>query len=233
MARKPRFYLKEVPCHVVQRGNNRQVCFYTNDDFAFYMHSLHRALQHYEVRLHGFVLMTNHVHLLMTPCEATGISRVMQSVGRDYVRYINKQHGRSGTLFEGRHKASLIDSELYLLQCLRYIELNPVRAKMVARPAQYHWSSYQYHGAGRLLECLTPHPLYLGLGADAVSRCLAYQGLFSNEISHVDLSNIRQSLAHNYPLGTSHFCRQLELTLGRPIGQCEQGRPARAVACEK
>ena len=225
MARKPRFYLKGIPCHVVQRGNNRQACFFCDEDFGFYINSLQAALQRYNVQLHAFVLMTNHVHLLMTPDDVEGISRVMQSVGRDYVRYVNKHYRRSGTLFEGRHKASQIDSEQYLLQCQRYIELNPVRAKMVPHPAQYHWSSYQYHGLGKPISCLTPHPLYLGLGENSESRCQAYHALFSTELSEVELNNIRQSLTHNYPLGGERFRAEIEQALGVRLGKCGPGRP--------
>lgn len=226
MARKPRFYLKGIPCHIVQRGNNRQACFFCDEDFGFYINSLQAALQRYNVQLHAFVLMTNHVHLLLTPDDTEGISRVMQSVGRDYVRYVNKHYQRSGTLFEGRHKASLIDSEQYLLQCQRYIELNPVRAKMVLHPAQYHWSSYQQHGLGKPISCVSPHPLYLGLGESSESRCEAYQALFSKELSSVELNNIRQSLTHNYPLGGERFRAEIEQALGVRLGKCGPGRPA-------
>ena len=225
MARKPRLYLKEIPCHIVQRGNNRQACFFSDQDFGFYINRLQEALQRYHVQLHAFVLMTNHVHLLMTPEDSEGISRVMQSVGRDYVRYVNKHYGRSGTLFEGRHKASLIDSELYFLQCQRYIELNPVRANMVQHPAHYLWSSYQYHGLGKPIQCLTPHPLYNGLGDNIESRCETYQTLFSKEICSGELNDIRQSLTRNYPLGSERFRREIEQALGVRLGQCTPGRP--------
>lgn len=226
MARKLRFYLKNIPCHIVQRGNNRQACFFCDDDFGYYINCLQAALQRYSVQLHAFVLMTNHVHLLMTPDDAEGISRVMQSVGRDYVPYVNKRYQRSGTLFEGRHKASLIDSDQYLLQCQRYIELNPVRAKMVPHPAAYHWSSYQHHGLGKPISCLTSHPLYLGLGDNSESRCQAYQALFSTEHSELELDNIRQSLTHNYPLGSERFRAEIEQALGVRLGKCGPGRPA-------
>ena len=225
MPRKPRFYLKGIPCHIVQRGNNRQACFFCDEDFDFYINSLQTALQRYDVKLHAFVLMTNHVHLLLTPDDTAGISHVMQSVGRDYVRYINKHYRRSGTLFEGRHKASMIDSSQYLLQCQRYIELNPVRAKMVPHPAQYHWSSYQYHGLAKPMSCLSPHPLYLGLGDDTESRCQAYQALFSSEFCTVELDAIRQSITHNYPLGGERFRTEIEQALGVRLGKCGPGRP--------
>jgi putative transposase len=225
VARKPRFYVAGVPCHVVQRGNNRQRCFVTDDDFAFYMRRLELALQYYQVQLHAFVLMTNHVHLLMTPQDSVGISRVMQSVGRDYVRYFNNTYLRSGTLWEGRHKASIIDSERYLMMCLRYIELNPVRAKMVAGPEDYHWSSFQQHGLGKVITSLTPHPLYLGLGNDDASRCSAYRALFTEQLTAEQIEKVRRCITHNYPLADERFRSELEQRLGWQFGQLGPGRP--------
>lgn len=155
MPRKPRFYLPDIPYHIVQRSNNRTACFFSSSDFGIYINALTDALQTFHVQLHAFVLMTNHVHLLMTPSDSQGISKVMQSVGRTYVRAINGLYRRTGTLWEGRHKASPINSEEYLLICQRYIELNPVRAGMVDHPSEYRWSSYQANGAGKAIRCLT------------------------------------------------------------------------------
>ncbi|WP_423186145.1 transposase [Alishewanella sp. d11] len=225
MARKQRFFLKGNPCHIVQRGHNRQACFFCDDDYGFYINSLEEALLRYHVQLHAFVLMTNHVHLLLTPETSEGISRVMQSVGRDYVRYVNKHYQRTGTLFEGRYKASLIDSDLYYLQCQRYIELNPVRAMMVPHPANYHWSSYQFHALGKKINCLTPHELYLRLGDTEQSRLAAYKALFTEEFSASALQKIRQSLMHNYPLGDDRFRKQIEHAMGIKLGKCGPGRP--------
>ena len=137
MPRKPRMYLAGVPCHVVQRGNNRAACFFTDDDYAFYREVLADASRRYRVHVHAYVLMTNHVHLLLSPQTVDGVSRVMQSVGRRYVQYVNKRYRRCGTLWESRHKASLVDAERYLLACYRYIELNPVTASMVPHPGDY------------------------------------------------------------------------------------------------
>jgi len=128
MPRKPRMYIGGLPCHVIQRGNNRDACFYSDQDYQFYLYQLGEVCRRYSVQLHAYVLMTNHSHLLMTPKDEWGISRVMQSLGRCYVQYINKTYRRTGTLWEGRHKSSLVDADRYLLACYRYIELNPVRA---------------------------------------------------------------------------------------------------------
>jgi len=142
MPRKPRMYLAGVPCHVVQRGNNRDACFFTDDDYQLYRETLRDACRSYRVDVHAYVLMTNHVHLLMTPQTIEGISRVMQSLGRRYVQYVNRSYQRVGTLWESRHKASLVDAKNYLLACYRYIELNPVAAGMVEHPGDYRWSSF-------------------------------------------------------------------------------------------
>ena len=141
MARKPRFVLPGYPRHVVQRGNNRQACFFDESDYRKYLDSLAEAAHKYHCQVHAYVLMTNHVHLLVTPTTDEGISQMMQSVGRRYVRYFNGVYRRTGTLWEGRYKASLVQTDSYLLTCYRYIELNPVRAEMVPDPGDYPWSS--------------------------------------------------------------------------------------------
>lgn len=225
MPRKVRFYAAGIPSHIVQRGNNKQACFFCDDDYGFYIKALSEALIEYKVKLHAFVLMTNHVHLLMTPSDHEGISKVMQSVGRKYVRYINGIYNRTGTLWEGRHKASLIDSERYLLICQRYIELNPVRAKMVDSPEEYTWSSYQHNGVGKTLQCITLHDEYLKLGQSQQSRLNNYRELFTQQISSEQLHHIRECLIHNYPFGDEEFKTQIEQTLDVKIGQLKQGRP--------
>ena len=156
MPRKPRMYLAGVPCHVIQRGNNRDACFFSDDDYLFYRDVLRDACQRCCVQTHAYVLMTNHVHLLLTPQSPQGISRVMQSVGRRYVQFINKTYRRCGTLWESRHKASLVDAERYLLACYRYIELNPVAANMIGHPAECRWSSVQHNAWGRIDELVRP-----------------------------------------------------------------------------
>ena len=225
MPRKRRPYMAGVPCHIVQRGNNRQACFFGDDDFGFFMNVLTNTLEEFEVDLHAFVLMTNHVHLLMTPSNAEGISRVMQSVGRRYVRYINTVYGRTGTLWEGRHKASLIDSDAYLMICHKYIELNPVRAKMVKHPSEYYWSSYQANALGKEINGLKPHDLYLRLGRNKEERRLAYQGLFEESVSNEIIEEMRECLCHSYPMGNDKFRQQIEAAHRIKFGQKKPGRP--------
>ena len=226
MPRKARFYAAGIPCHIVQRGNNRQACFFRNQDFAFYINVLTEALDTHCVKLHAYVLMTNHVHLLMTPSCREGISNVMQSIARKYVRYINGLYNRTGTLWDGRHKSSIIDSANYLLTCQRYIELNPVRANMVVRPGDYLWSSYQANANGKSIKCITPHSEYLSLGASKQQREDAYREIFLHVLLPEQIDQLRECLQHNYPLGSDKFKSQLEQTLNVKIGQLKQGRPS-------
>jgi putative transposase len=227
MPRKPRFFLPGIPCHVVQRGNNRSACFYCDEDFAFYMSIVDEALQKYQVQLHAYVLMTNHVHLLMTPASPEGIGKVMQSIGRIYVRTLNTRYSRTGTLWEGRYKASLIESDAYLLCCQRYIELNPVRAKSVTHPGDYPWSSYQQYGNGRKIRCLSPHPLFLALAKTPHKRQQKYRELILQGLRETELHSIRRCLQHNYPLGNQGFLTEVESALEQKIGNVAQGRPAK------
>ena len=225
MPRKPRMYLAGVPVHVVQRGNNRDACFFSEGDYLAYKGWLGDACQRYGVAVHAYVLMTNHVHLLMTPADTRGISSVMQSLGRRYVQYINSTYQRSGTLWESRHKASLVDAEQYLLSCYRYIEMNPVRAGMVAHPSEYRWSSYHCNANGEPEKLVTPHERLLALG-EGESRQRHYQALFNTDLEPDQLHAIRRSASFSMPLGNQRFKEQIERALGRKIGYSVRGRPA-------
>ena len=226
MPRKPRMYLPGIPAHVVQRGNNRDICFFSDDDYQFYLEVLGQGCRRYDVQLHAYCLMTNHVHLLMTQeRKDIGISHVMQHIGRLYVAYINKTYRRSGTLWEGRHKASLVDADNYLLTCYRYIELNPVVADMVTSPDQYRWSSYAIHAWGKPNALISDHLLYCALDRIPRTRQQAYRELFKHQIPEVDVHQIRKSIAYNYPLGNDRFRKQIETALGRRVGHNQRGRP--------
>ncbi len=226
MPRKPRMYLPEIPAHIVQRGNNREPCFFAEDDYRFYLDRLGRALKRYRVKCHAYVLMTNHVHLLLTPADEVGISKVMSLLGQHYVQYINHSYRRSGTLWEGRHKASIVNADEYLLLCYRYIELNPVRAGMVNSPDEYPWSSYLYHAWGKQNQILNDHELYLGLGKTDEDRHYSYRELFRAEMTDRDIHSISHSLHYNYPLGNDRFKEKIEETLERQIGYAKKGRPS-------
>src|SRR5699024_2265711 len=174
MPRQPRYNITDVPQHVIQRGNNRQPVFFAGNDYLVYLEQLGEAAAKHQCDIHAYVLMTNHVHLLMTPHKPDGIAKTMQSLGRRYVYYVNRTQQRTGTLWEGRYRASLIDSTRYLLACYRYIELNPVRAEMVAQPADYRWSSYRAHAMGQLDALITDREEYLSLGHTPNERQRAY-----------------------------------------------------------
>jgi len=225
MPRKPRFYIGGIPCHVIQRGNNHGACFFSDADHLLYLECLEDASKRFGVQVHAYVLMTNHVHLLMTPDNSDGISRVMQSLGRRYVQQINFRYRRSGTLWDGRHKSSLIDSETYFLTCMRYIELNPVRANMVERPENYRWSSYLANATTKPDPIVNRHSLYMALGEDDACRRDAYRRLFDEEIRQTDLSFIRQSIQSSSPLGSERFMHEIEKTVGRSTGFFKRGRP--------
>src|SRR5690554_592577 len=228
MPRKTRMYIPGIPAHVVQRGHNQDACFFTEEDFHYYLQALEEGVRRYDAALHAYCLMTNHVHLLLTPGSTDSISRLMQHVGRQYVQYANRTYGRSGTLWEGRHKGSVVDAEHYLLSCYRYIELNPVSAGMVERPEQYPWSSFRYNALGELNELVTPHPVYESLSPDRVVRHEAYRALFRTGVSEQARQEIADCLAASQVLGTGRFREQVESALGRKVGQIKRGRPRQA-----
>ena len=223
MARLPRFVIVGQAQHIIWRGNNRHPIFDSEDDYRFFLEKLQLACEKHGVQLHAYVLMTNHVHFLMSPNDASGLSKVMQMLGRYYVQYFNFQYRRTGTLFEGRYKASLIDSETYLLSCMRYIELNPVRASMVAHASEYPWSSYRHNAMGEDNALLTEHTLYQCLGKSAEQRQLAYSGLFKTHLSDGLLAQIRESTNKSWVLGTEQFKRSMESQLDRRLAPTARG----------
>ena len=225
MARLPRLNLPGVPQHVIQRGNNRQVCFTSDDDCAAYMGWLREAAEKHDVAIHAFVLMTNHVHLLMTPETSSGVSQVMQTLGRQYVRYFNYRYKRSGTLWEGRYKSCLVSSDDYLLDCYRYIELNPVVADMVERPEHYKWSSYRSNAEGLSSSIITPHALYTGLGETSKLRQEAYRTLFAAHLDPQRVEAISKSVNTGLVLGNDRFKAEVANLLGRRVTPLKVGRP--------
>ncbi len=223
MPRKPRIVLPGHPVHIIQRGNNRSATFYTDDDYRFYLEALHKASKQYHCDIHAYVLMTNHVHLLVTPITESGVSSLMQSVGRRYVRYVNHTYKRTGTLWEGRFKHSLIQDNIYYLICSRYIELNPVRAGMVIRPEDYNWSSYQHNAQGQPNPLIQPHALYLALGQSKDERMQNYQALFQAHIDRDTMEVIRKATNKDQVLGNDKFKAEIEQMLNRRINSYEHG----------
>jgi putative transposase len=229
MARKPRFNLPGVPQHIVQRGNNREPCCFGVDDYYRYLRDLHDAAKANNVAIHAYVLMTNHVHVLATPGDAYGITYLMQDVGRKYVRYINHSYRRTGTLWEGRYKASLVDSEAYLLACMWYIELNPIRANMVSHPGEYRWSSYGANAVGRPDPLIQPHPVYQSISADDEQCRHGYRELLRMHMDHEQIHDIRESLSQELVLGREDFKARIEQMTQR---QTRPGKPGRTRAGE-
>lgn len=223
MARLPRICLPGIPQHVIQRGNNRQVCFACEADFAAYAHWLEEASRKCQVAVHAWVFMTNHVHLLVTPEIEGGVSRMMQMLGRRYVRYFNTIYRRTGTLWEGRFKSCIVDAENYLLVCQRYIELNPVRAGMVTVPEDYRWSSYGVNGLGKPVKLWTPHPVYQELGATRSDRATAYREQFAGELDASVLNQIRRTTNQGMALGNDKFKREIECLSGRRVTHLKRG----------
>jgi putative transposase len=229
MARQPRIDLAGVPQHLIQRGNNRQACFYSDEERRRYLQWLDEAAQKYGGSIHAFVLMNNHVHLLATGAEAGALGRMMQSLGRLYVRYFNSKYGRTGTLWEGRYKSCLVDSDRYLLTCYRYIELNPVRAQLVERPGDYRWSSFHGNARGRAVGMLAPHETYLSLGKTAATRASAYRKLFRDAIGDEEIRAIRDHVNQGKALGSEGFISHVEATLQRRVRLVPRGRPRKNV----
>ncbi len=225
MPRKPRFFLPDVPVHAIQRGNNRQAVFFEEADYSQYLTYLQAAAEKYACRIHAYVLMTNHVHLLVTPESRDGLSRMFQYVGRYYVSYVNKTYKRTGTLWEGRYKANIIEEEAYLLRCYRYIELNPIRAGMVERPEDYPWSSFGFNAMQKDNLLITPHALYLQLGKTDELRRQAYRALFDMVLEKNVIDQLRGCLQSGMPLGGESFKSRIENALQVSLGQMKRGRP--------
>lgn len=228
MPRKPRFFLPGVPVHIVQRGHSREAVFFEDTDYLTYLRWLRESAGRYKVDIHAYVLMTNHIHILATAHNTDGITRMMQYIGRHYVPYINHTYGTSGSIWEGRYKASLIHDEEYLLTCMRYIELNPVRANMVSTPGQYRWSSYHSNGQGKDDELVEPHAMYLALGKNKPTRMEAYRALFQSHLDKGVLDDIRSAWQTGTPLGNEYFRQQIEAKLKLKVGHARRGRPRKA-----
>jgi putative transposase len=210
--------------HLVQRGINREPCFFADEDYHCYLHWLQTSAADWDCAIHAYVLMTNHVHLLVTAERTDGPAKLMQSLGRRYVQYINRAYKRSGSLWEGRYKSSAVQAETYLFACMRYIELNPVRAGMVTDPAHYRWSSYRHNGLGQADARLTPHPLYLGLDVEPASRCNAYRALFRPQLDADAASEVREALKLGMPLGSERFAEAICTRLGIRRNTGKRGR---------
>lgn len=223
MPRRARLRLAGLPVHIIQRGNNRSSCFAADSDYRLYLALIGELTPRFECELHAYVLMTNHAHLLMSPRDPQGASHLMKHLGQRYVQHVNRAYGRTGSLWEGRFRSSIVDSDGYLLRCYRYIECNPVRAGMVRDPAAYPWSSYHVNALGNEDRIVTPHAQYLSLGPDEASRKAAYLRLFEGEMPPAELARIRDAANGGFALGSERFMDELERALGRKARRT-QGR---------
>jgi putative transposase len=228
MARHPRFDFEGISQHVIQRGNNRMPCFADDADRSRYLHLLGESLLRFECELHAYALMGNHTHLLITPRASGAIPSLMHTFGRNYAAYFNRRHSRTGTLWEGRYKSCLVDSERYALACHRYIELIPVRAGMVESPAAYPWSSFRANALGRGDALLSLHPVLAALGSDPRMRSLAYRALFDLPLGDEVVEEIRLYTRQQRVLGSSHFRACVEARVERCCEARAAHRPARA-----
>lgn len=223
MARLSRMIAPGLPHHIILRGNNRQAVFFDSDDYALFRLWLSDAARREGCDIHSYVLMTNHFHLLVTPARADSISRVMQSLGRRYVRHINRKYRRSGTLWEGRFRSAPVEAEAYLLACMRYIERNPVRAGMVKQVRSYDRSSYRANALGAADSLLTPHPVYAALGNTAEERQTAYRALFRHRQDEEELESIRNSTQGGWALGGEKFREEIAQNLKRRAAPLPRG----------
>ncbi len=229
MPRKRRFFVPDVPVHVVQRGNNRQALFFEYNDYRLFLDWLAEAAGKHGCTVHAYALMTNHVHLLMTPLEGGALSTTLQALGRRFVPYINHSYGRTGTLWEGRFKASVVQEEAYLLTCYRYIEMNPVRARMVGAPEDYPWTSYRANALGEKNALVSPQDLYLARGENPPERQAAYRELVESRVDPDTVCEVRACLQSGTPLGNDRFRAEIERSLGVNAGYSKRGRPKKPV----
>ena len=229
MARLPRLTLAGYPHHIIQRGNNRQAIFASAADYQTLLDLLLENAQKFKVAIHAYVLMTNHFHLLATPETADGLPQMMQAVGLRYVRWFNDAQGRSGTLWEGRYKSTVIDSDAYLLTCMAYLDLNPVRAGMVLLPTDYAWSSHSHYTGQKVDKLITPHPLVWGLGNTPFAREAAYADLVRGGVSTAQTAQLTDAALRGWALGNADFVASLQALTARRVSKAAAGRPVKTL----
>jgi putative transposase len=225
MARRPRVTPPGVAQHVIQRGNNRQLTFRCDDDRQLYGAWVCEYANRFDVHIHAWVFMANHVHLLVTPQQSTSLPMMMQSIGRHYVRYFNTRYERTGTLYEGRYRSCLVGDDRYLLACYRYIEMNPVRAGMVGRPRDYPWSSHRDNAFGEHSGTVQPHPAYQRLGLSPGKRRAAYRGLFTHGQNREELEEIRTATNQGLAFGSEKFKDEIQAGYNVSLRPGLGGRP--------
>ena len=227
MPRRARVALGGVPWHIVQRGNNRGTCFFDDDSRRRFLRILAELAPRWDCQIHAWVLMTNHFHLLLTPEHAGGPAGLMKNLGQRHVQSTNRRFGRTGSLWEGRFRSALAQDGAYVINCYRYIELNPVRAGIVEHPADFPWSSYRHNGEAEPSDMLAPHPDYLALGESAGKRAEHYRSLLAAGLDASQMTAIRDSTNGNFVFGGEEFSARIAAALGRRVVPARPGRPAR------
>lgn len=225
MARLPRLSLAGYPHHIIQRGNNRQPIFSSAADYRQLLALLRNHALENQVAVHSYVLMSNHFHVLLTPQQSEGLPRMMQAVGRSYVQYFNRRQQRTGTLWEGRYRSTVLQTERYLLQCMAYIDLNPVRAGMVGGPQDYPWSSYAHYTGQRADPLISPHPLYWEMGNTPFAREAAYQSWVQAGVDGASQQALTDATLQGWALGEAEFVADLQKRTLRRISKSKPGRP--------
>lgn len=225
MARLPRLVVPQQPHHIIQCGNNLQLIFRDAEDHQRFLGWLKEAARACQVAIHAYVLLPDHLHLLATPSTAEGLAQMMQRIGRHYVAWYNNKHGRTGGLFQGRFRTSVIEAARYFMLCSSFIELNPVRAKLVADPLAFAWSSYAHHAGVRQDSVITDHALYWALGNTPFQREAAYTQLVEQGLSKEELVEINAALLKGWPLGSDMFKRAIEHNAQRQVLPARRGRP--------
>lgn len=225
MPRGPRPVIPQLPHHVIHRGNNRQQIFYSDRDYSFIIKNLQTAKKEFNCLIYGYCLMGNHIHMVIQPSKIDGLSKMLKLVFGRYTRYINKTYKRTGTLWEGRFKSSPIEQERYLLGCIRYIEMNPLRAKLAKDPEEYRWSSYRKRALGEDNPILDLDPYYLELGKTPKARAEAYRKWFKESIPEDEQSHIKEGIERSIPIGSKQFLSRFSKILGRDIVFRPRGRP--------
>ncbi|HEY0064279.1 MAG TPA: transposase [Telluria sp.] len=224
MSRYPRPVFPHVPLHIIQRGNNRAPCFFSKNDYQAFLDMLAEASEQFPCAVHAYVLMPNHLHILVTPTKAAAAAEMVKWLGQKYVQFVNRKYGRVGTLWQGRFRSCLVETERYFLVCQRYIELNPVRAALIGHPADYDWSSYRANAFGQRNRIITPHPIYLELATEKTERQARYRALIDERLSESTLTHIRSATNSNMFFGSDGFAQQMGDELGRNASRSRAGR---------
>lgn len=229
MPRKPRLVVAGYPHHIILRGNNRSAIFHNDEDRRFFINFLKEAKEKTKSKIYAYCLMTNHAHLLVEPSQNEGLGKMIQSLGRKYVQYINQTHQRSGTLWEGRFKSSLVSKDEYLLACARYIELNPIRAKIVKYPADYPWSSFNFKAEGKQDQLLDEDPVYETFGKTSQEKQLNYKEWVRKSTPEEELNLLRHVTQKGGIFGNKEFFNRITELLGRKVILRPRGRPKKSL----